>query len=394
MSDYIKLITDLSEILSDKLDTEINTSLMSNSPTKALESKQWVLDTNSIYRQKPDEDYTSIVNFILTNPVLYDRELLVPWNVICEINRHKDSNKSSNVNASKQGLENLKMLNLLDNIGFLSFKIEEVPNKIDNSIRKNTGVTDMSIVNSVPEEGVLFTNDEHLIEISEMMGVSTDRIENVSGFSESKNEEDYWAPIKEELNKTGPRDYQEVSDQLENLLSDSDNEHQISAEAIINKKLRSGELIHTPTNVHNIRIALAKEISIIPTFNLINKINRTLVEIDGDNFIPEEVLENIRRSIGGMNTSRRPKLKFIIPAEYVYRSSEISQVDDLEVLRYIDNAGFETVHPHSSVENETSIENVIIKSAIEQDCPVLCTDEEEMRKFRLLELSHHSVRIE
>ena len=372
-------------------DCEVDLDLLiqSHKPKRSLSLDKWVLDTNSVYRQKPGENYNSIAPFLLSNTLIFGKEVIVPWNVMCEINSHKDSNSSSTKNASKQGIKNLKMLELLYDYGFLELNVESIPTEIDNSVLKEAGATDLKIMDRVPKDGILLTSDSYLTHIAEIMGVNTENIENISGLPETDETNPYWEVLKKKLSQDGPIKYDEAIRLLnEKRSEDAKEASESDPEKLLEEKIRKKEIIRFVEDGSSI-IALSRETKIIPTFDLINEIVEKCEEYNGDRYLSENILEKMRKSIGGTPTTSRPNLVFIIPSEYVYKSSEIRQIDALEELYNIKNCDMNTINPDSN--NKDSIENSMIHASIESNCPIVCSPEEDTRKFRLLDLDFYSV---
>lgn len=385
------LVRQITLDLEEKLDAELETSMNPRTPMSPVTNDTWVMDTNSIYRQKPWESYNSISEFLLSNSIIFGKEIHIPWNVLCEINRHKDANSSKTQSASDQGLENLNILKILDDYNLIDVQIESIPDAIDNSIIKNTGATDLKITNTVPEDGVLLTDDNHLLELGNIIDVETASMDDISGFSKRESEDPYWLSLHETLSNEGPIEVSKTIENLEELeIKEERNIVEKEPDQVLHEKLSSREIIKYTEN-DAVHIALTETIPVIPTFSLINDIQRRTRDINGDTYITGNALESIRSAIGGLPKTHRPFLRLIIPSEYVFRTSEVQQIDSLEQIRHISNCDFETVHHASDIESSENVENALIRLSIDNDYLILCSPQEDTRKYNLLDIDYATV---
>ncbi|WP_323172862.1 hypothetical protein [Natrialba sp. PRR66] len=388
---FDRLIPEISIALDETLGTESELYYSEPSPKQVLLNREWVLDTNSVYRQKPNVDYNSISEFILTNPLVYGSRFIIPWQVLCEINRHKDSNNSQTRNASKQGIKNLTIIDMMDKIGFFDIEFEPIPESIDNSIQKNTGITDLSILDSVPEKGTLFTSDKYLMNISSLMGINVDQIESLSGFSEKDHRNSYWDFLEDYLSQNGPTKYEEVIDVLQDTPIEDDLVEK-DPEQLIQEKIRDNEIMKS-TDDDSILLSLCSNRDALPTFSMINSIIQEIEDVDGGKYISDHALEKLRRAFGGLSSTNRPNITFILPSEYVFRAEETDQISSLETLRWIDNCNVKTINLGLDSAANSDIENSIIRACTEENCTMICSPEEDTRKFRLLDIDFETVDI-
>jgi rRNA-processing protein FCF1 len=385
-----QLIFDCLDDVRDRFDVEIEIKSVPQTPLEESLSDTWVLDTNSLYRQKYGEDYTSIVSFILKSRLIFGKHVIVPWNVVCEINRHKDKGSSSTQNASRQGVDNLQMLRLLDKTGFLELTVEDIPETIDNSIDQTAGASDLAILNSVPEDGTLITSDKMLSKIAMSMGVHTQNIKEINK-SEQKDEKSNWNKIDKKLSNKGPLKKQKIIESLEDTNEQESSKNEKSPEKQISSKLNENAVVRTIISDEP-HIAKAQVKKVTPTTSLINNLVNNIVELEGDCYLNDHALNKIRRSVGGISSNNRPKLVFVIPVQYVYRYSEMNQIESLEKLQNLANSEFRT-NNNNNVETyaDSTIENAVIKTSNEQESVILCNPDEEIRKYNLLGIDFKTV---
>lgn len=380
--------------INDELGIENEMGIKPHEPSKVLTSDYWVLDTNSIYRQKPEEDYNSISHFLLSNSSIYNKRIIIPWNVICEINKHKGSNSSRTRNASIRGVENLKILKEFDRIGLIKLQIQNIPDTIDNSIQENSGVTDLAILKQVPDGGVLLTSDDHLTQLSGLLDIHTESMENISGFGDPSHKEQHWDLFKNRLSEEGPMGYEDSLSVLESLRQEvTDDASSRDEQQIIQNKLNSDQLIEMVIDGARY-VALSRHAKVIPTFSFINRLLDQVTEVDGETYLTGEALEKIRTAIGGIPTTYRPSITFLVPSEFIFRSSEIDQISALESLMTIKNCTFKTINLDVNGRISTDIEHAIIKASLEENSMILCTPDEDVRKYNLLGLDFRIAKLD
>jgi hypothetical protein len=380
------LFSTLSSWINDNYEAEVQIRSWSNPPSEALTADSWVLDTNSIYRQRPDQSYNAITSFIINNPIIVNKKITIPWNVVCEINKHKDQGTTSTKNASKQGLDNLLILKTLNEFNIIELDVETPPKDIDNSIRDDLGATDLAIVNRVPEDGVLFTDDEQLIKICELFDINTEQMKNISNLDSDDPNDQIWDLAKTENLANGPAMFENLDESIDGYIGQND---ELSVEKtsseIISDKLRNSELMEVASD-GDVLLALTKEIEIVPTMSFLNELSECIVEINNNKYITDKTLEKIRASVGGMPTSHRPKLTFIVPSEYILRSSELHHMETLEHLTAVENINMRAENTHG--ERSDTVEQLAIDLSAEEGCSILCTSEENIRMYRLLDVNY------
>lgn len=109
--------------ISDFLDDEVEGDMRMYSPSEPLpestHKQTWVLDTNSLYRQRSTQGSDQIAEFVAENKVLHNKKIKVPWQVLVEINRHKDARRQTRT-ASEQGIQNIEVIKSFSDHGFLN----------------------------------------------------------------------------------------------------------------------------------------------------------------------------------------------------------------------------------------------------------------------------------
>lgn len=375
--EVIETLTQISDDINELSDNELHLRKRDTSAADGRECPRWVLDTNVLYRQRSAEGTDSIADLILNNPGVTGKEILIPWQVLSEINRHKDgSTKQSNL--AEVGFDNLNILHILSQFEFFDLTVENVPDNIDNSVIPKTGATDLSLLKKANEESILITDDEALLNIADLSDVSHQDISNIAGPKPMEERQgNILESIKSEL-RSGPKRRPELLDSIEaayrsNIqpnLSSMDSGNVIDPEAELDKWMRNGEFIKVPseemddTKIHNTQI-----IDVVPTYGIIDQIANATREINEDYLLEDHVLESARSAIGRLGTESRPMLNFIVPEQYTYRAEDIDQIGMLFKLNQIENARYESL-PHENVND--SFNQIAVKVAKSQNAILLC----------------------
>jgi hypothetical protein len=313
--------------LNDELGVDVEASeIHQHHSHNNLHNPNWVLDTNIVYKQTKHAESTDICEYVSDEHRIYNKNILVPWQVIVEINRHKEeSGKLERV--SKRGLKNLKYLQHLDEFDYINLEIDELPQTIDNSIHPNTGTTDLGILSTVPENGVLLSNDERLIDLAKLFDINA---EDIVKSTDSTTESDIWKNIESLLIEENQTE-QDLVDKLDNLIkSESENKHRDrldEPEDYVSSWMKGGRIIKYSTEEGS-EISLSDNFEITPTYRMITRISENIREVDGENLLSRSFLENIRTSMGRLSRNELPRIEFVIPEQYVYRAKEADQVNE------------------------------------------------------------------
>lgn len=383
-----KIINLFIEKIEKQMEEELIFRRESFRPSWAVRADSWVLDTNSVYRQIANKESNSISDFILNTPFICGKKILIPWNILVEINKHKDEGSGSTQRASEQGLKNLGILDRLDSLDLIDLEIENLPKRIDNSVQNKVGVTDLAIMKSVPEDGVLLTDDQYLLNISSLLDIYVDTPDNLANIGEQKQEPHIWQLVESKLMEEGPLPENEVSEYISTMIKEyGESEVEKSPDRIISEKISNGQLIKVANN-GAVELALTESKKAIPTSNTVNYISKNISDTNDGKMLNDDALDKMRAALGGLRTTTRPNITLLIPTEYVLRASEIGQDGILEDLTYVENLSIEAVDTYFG--RSDNLEDVIIRYSMDENQPIICTQDDNIKKYDLLDL-HFSI---
>jgi len=373
----------------DELDDEVGTQLTIHQPHEhqaddALLNDVWVLDTNIVYKQYDYSRKTDICEYIFDEPKLYDKTIKIPWQVIGEINRHKDES-SSLKNISKKGLENLTSLKALDEFGYLDLIIADLPDEFDNSVHPRTGMPDLGILSSVPSNGVLLTDDDRLMSLANVLDLPAENIVNNVNDGE---EADVWSRMQEKLDENH-LPIGELSGQIQSFISSqdsSDHQDQYDEPSDYLKRWEDDDRIVKYPLDGEVYVATSAKFEVIPTYRTVTRISNNIDDGPDGKMLTEEFLEELRSAIGRLPKCQFPKVEFIIPEQYVYRAKEVDQVQELMKISQLDNAEYRSEMVNVDRPTvQTELNEAAVKTAQSTGSILLCDQsEEELTKLSRL----------
>lgn len=380
-------INDLIPALEEKIGSKVElASIHTHTYRSPLLNDTWVLDTNTLYKQSSRSDSTDISNFIMHTKNIYNTKIRVPWQVICEVNRHKEES-SSKRRISNQGIKNLRTLKIVSDFGYIDLDIERPPEKIDNSIIPDTGATDTGILASVPDNGTLLTNDQRLKEMANVYEIPV--FDVVSQTSQDNAEiSDIWESAKDILEDEYVL-FDDFIDTVENIISGhefSDIEEKTEdPEDLINNWVKNSDIIifHYEEEKH---VALSQEFDVVPTYKMVREVIDKAEGSGSDYLLTKEFLEEVRNRIGRLPQYKLPTISFVIPEQFVYRASEVDQLEELLKLSNLRNSRYKSTSV--SVDQsalQTELNEAVIKTARMEDAIVLCgSDEQDLSMTSIL----------
>lgn len=346
----------------------------------AIKSR-WVLDTNALYQQKPGEGSSPISEFILNQPSPYGKEIFLPFEVLCEVNRHKTASGDTK-RASEQGVENIQLLNLLDEFGLISFNVGSPPETVDNSIVSETGATDLSLIKYVDENSVLVTNDERLLKICRSSDVPAQDIQDLSSHSAEGYDEDIWEEVQQEL-LSGRVKREEINELVEENLesyvgqggtASISDDIGTERDRLVKNWINQSKVVKIPGEEGQMYLQLSQEGEVVPSYGLISDIINNTTEVGGESYMSSQINEKIRSAVGGYQSHEAPFVVFCIPERYVYKAKEVGQIQALYQLTNLENAGFKSIRLPSQ---PSDLDNTAVKAAKETNATLLCESTED-----------------
>jgi hypothetical protein len=349
-----------------------------------LDPNTWVLDTNSIYHQVPPDEASSILYTILPNMDLYGSEFILPWSLIYEINKHKNTDDAG-PSVRNQGVENINILNILSEYDFIDLSYEDVPDESISEI-ETSALADMYVLSTAQKnDAAMFTSDKELSRLCKASGIHTVNIlEHAFIEPEKEPDQSLWEEIKQEFNH-GPISREDLLDLVvsqskekaakENtaLSLSTETDLQDQADDYIHEWLKK-ELIMPFKQNSELKYAVTHEFAVVPTYDLISHISD---HVTSDNYLDETFLDKLRKKYG-LKSYERPMLNLYIPESYVLQAqSECSTakiegtLKSLLSLNCIKNAKYT---PISVANNNDSLVKDALEISKQKDCLLLCRD--------------------
>ncbi|MDB9264402.1 hypothetical protein, partial [Halorubrum ezzemoulense] len=261
--DMMEKLEEINDAINSLSDLKFHFRRRRYSTRPGREYPEWVLDTNVLYRQRSAKGTDSIADFILNNPDFVGKKIRIPWQVLSEINRHKDGSTKQNTLAQK-GIENLKILDLLSAIGFIELNVEDIPDNIDNSIAPNTGATDLSLLKKVDDGAILITDDDALLDIAHLSGIPRQEISDLAGPKPvEERQPNVLDSIKSKL-RTEVKSREELLESISSSYNSKPNmstmntDEDVDPEAELKDWIQNREFIRVPSdgdvNIHNTQV--------------------------------------------------------------------------------------------------------------------------------------------
>lgn len=402
--DTIDAIEEALTTLPDHLQNELSIQAVKlPTGTKELvgnvDRETWVLDTSALYHEIPGRGPSSLMHFLLPNTNLYGKRIKVPWQVLAEINRHKDEGTALQT-ASEQGVENLRILRLLQNYEFLELDIGEVPGDLDTSIMPETGATDLAILAATREadDAVLLTRDELLINLCKVSETPVEHIEFLTTLQPEEDERDLFEEVEQELLEPQKRDklVDRIGDRLRMKAETRDfpshpteegfNEN---ARDMLDNWLNERFVITYPVK-GTFYVAQSTVVDVVPSFNLLKEIPKYIESEDGK-YLNRTFIEAMQRA-ARLSSNVFPWVHFHIPEEFVHTAMEETAKRDedgilitLYQLEQLENADYSSL-PLITEEDNPNLEKIAVRAAKESESRLICLEDEAVTRLaRLLE---------
>lgn len=285
----------------------------------------WVWDTNALYYQSNQNQPVNLIHFLLPRPYLYGKTFKIPWQVICEINKHKDAAPQTR-EASIQGMENLRILRFLADHGFFKLEVEQIPKKIDLSILPGSGAADLGIISMVEQhpESLLLSRDQRLINLCKIKQVPVQDMGMLPSLG-MDHEDWLWKRVKEKL-ESGATPYPQIVETLVNALQTIDDlkDHEKKRKVIY--KAHAGKWINNwkkrviryPKR-EDIMIGMSESVKLVPTYSLLSNLSTYIIQDLGKNYLDHRFLEMVH-SYTTFPSHIQPFVIFHIPEPYLYKA--------------------------------------------------------------------------
>jgi len=393
----------LSRNISEATRTTVNLSDTDNIGESAhpmLQSNRYVFDTNAIYNNVHENKPASILEIILNNIEMDDSEIIIPWTVLYEINKHKDRG-GPGPRVQEQGIENLNLLNELDELSFISLSIEDFPKSIQAQVAE-ADIADMSILQSCQnEDAVLISGDNRLRDLGDISDIPVVDIQDLIDVSTIPDLSD---DIREEIL---PRIGTELKYRKEIIVSISEAiETQIqqsqkpefadmdsSPEDYLTEWLNEGEIIsvideENKNDEDDLEIIYDRGniVDVVITPTAIGEVADNIIKHDGGKYLSKDILERLSKlpSVSGPGL---PMITFHTPISNVIgpQSANIGGLSttsrQLYKLKDVKNANYNSEELSEVTSRDEYVHDAVLL-AREKGYPLLCAEEDDyLRKI-------------
>lgn len=376
--------------------TDVNIEL---TPTDTIEydvsdlnkSNTYVFDTNAIYNNVHTEQPESILRSFFNNREFDGSNIRIPWPVLYEINKHKEKG-GPGPRVQEQGIENLKLLKLLDEHGFLSVHVENIPKSIKSQVGESD-IADMHILQCTQEqEAVLISGDARLREIASLSDVVVVDIQEIVELpdvpeiseaiqeevlskvgTELEKEDEIITAIENEINQyqqqQRPKSRQNINRNPDDYLTDWVNEGDL-VPVIDSEKEDDDQLLYDRGN----------PVDVVLTPTAAGEIVDEIVEFEGNTYLNKSTLEYLTR-LPGFSGPGLPSITFHVPLSSVIAPQSTSlgglstTARQFYKLRDVRNIEYESSDLSEAVPRDEYIHDAVLLSR-ENDYPLLCAKED------------------
>lgn len=415
---FESLVDPLIEILVKS--SSIKIVSQSNKNRGRLDRDNWVFDTNAIYHEIDQGVGSSILRTVLADTNIAESTVHIPWIVSYEINKHKDIG-GPNKPIQENGVDNLELLDVLDENGFIDLSIEMYTGEALSDITESS-IADLYLSKFARErDAVVVTGDRRLQRLNQLAGIETADIYSYADVDSIPDLED---EVKEEvLNNVGTT-LSQHSDIIEELESRIENhgatertyyqalpkrridEKRVpqTAKEYLRKWVKNDDIIPYPatkeTDSDSSDIAddgkeddidtervLAYEHTqvhdLVPTIEVVSDLCESIVDVDGEKYLPKSELSNIAKQLG-YGGRGEPTIHFHFPIALVisFQSRTTGQLSregqELYQLKQLQNAKY-TTEELSAADRADAIHDAILL-AKERNCTLLCAEDDTYLK--------------
>jgi len=368
-----------------------------DSPGHTLDSADcFVFDTNAIYNNVHSEEPESILRTFFNNRQFIDSEIRIPWTVLYEINKHKDKGGPGS-RVQENGVENLKMLDILDQYDFTSLHVEKIPNSIGGQIGESD-IADMHILQcSQEQDAVLISGDNRLREIASLSGVAVTDIKEIVETPAVPELRD--AVQDEVLSKIGTEIRSKndvisaVNDEIENQLQQSkpgrgQSSQDVSPEDYIQSWVQEDHLVPVVDTLEaesgdqrQLMYDRGNAVDVVLTPTAAGELASDIVEYQGSSYLSIASLEYLK-SLPGASGPGLPSITLYVPVSNVIapQSANIGGLSttarQFYKLRTVENVKYESADLSEAMPRNEYIHDAVLLSR-QEDYPLLCAREDK-----------------
>lgn len=367
IDNVIEIKKGINNIISDQLDLNLDKSDPETPNSPRVTQDNWVIDTNVLYHDHTGNEPTSIVHSIFSHRFLYDSTIHLPWVVLYELNKHPDRGSASK-SVNEQGFENLKSLNLLDEIEFLSVDYQRFPDDITTDVGLGD-IADFYILKYAEEiDAHLISGDQSLLEITNATDIFSLNIGHLSTSSSPSEDDKVKSDVIEQIGIKFDG-HSEILSEIEHrsgsesVANPSESSHQLSDEPdeILSSYLDGETIIsHAPPGNSELQYAQAHPIRIVLSASVAEFIDEYIRNFDGEKYLGTNLLREVRSQTVEMRAQELPYIDFIVPTEYVTLNMDDSDGPsdfnrNLLQLQHTINSDYT---PRSAMQSESVINNL------------------------------------
>jgi len=410
----IKPVADkIFDLFSDCLDVKIYNDKYTDRFNKNS-INDWVVDTNAVYHEIDENIGSSILRTVLTNRNLMESTIHIPWIVLYELNKHKVKG-GPNKPIQENGLENLRLLEILSEHGFIDINFQKFPDDIPSNVQESS-VSDLYLSKFAQDnDAAIITGDERLRKLNNISGVQTidlysyanvetipdiedqakERVLNEIGENIEKHS-DIINKLKNEIEKAGSNKM-EHHKSIPNRQIDQEKLPE-SASEYLQQWIGENELIAYPSpkpdgensssddeetegdHEKELRYEKTSEYNVVPTMSVVSEICGNIYEFQDEKYLNKKILEKFKELVNYQETGK-PTMHFHFPVASVisYQSKTTGRLSregtKLYKLKQLVNSNYTTEELSQADRDDVIHDSVLL--AKENDCALLCGDDEE-----------------
>lgn len=323
-----KLTNTINQIIKNQMDFDkVNKvdTVGPNSPR--FDKEDWVFDTNVLYHDHLTDQPTSILHTVFQYSFFEGAQVDIPWTVLFELNKHAQKGKKK-TRKIRQGFENVKILHLLDHIGYLSINVNAPPEKVPTNIEVGD-IADMHFLHRADKNNArLLTGDTTLRELCQMAHIDTMDIFNLQSLSEQTSDEDPEETLLPQIGSeliTKEEIYEELADKIAgdttvtipetSQLSPNDPQDRI-------KRWESeGSVVkYYNKEVDEVCYAQRVDLCVVPTESACELIAEC-ISAEDDRLLCESFNRCLKDPSGTLSEDEFPYLEVVVPARYVAKNA-------------------------------------------------------------------------
>jgi len=364
-------------------------SIDENSPPQ---SESWIIDTNAVYHQIINDDASSILKTFLPNLQLYDRDIILPWPVLYEINKHKDSSDSGPPPSVQEiGIDNLKTLKSLGENGFINLDVRSVPKDIKTKVSESH-VADLHILQKAQSsDAVLLSGDKRLREISR---ISDTEVVDIHEYAVVEDVPDLSSEIWEQVHtKIGNeiKSQDEILEEINKAQSEAlDREYQDigsrvnpDSEIYLQQWVSDGDIIPYYKQGENedeeseIMYDQAVSQDVVITPSVAAELTNHIESINGKDYLTKEILDELRNMLN-LPSPGLPLITLHVPVSSVLGPQSVSmgglsaEGRQFYQLKQLENAEYNVTEVQDGMASREKVQ-ASVQLARDKQYTILCT---------------------